>query len=402
MAPYSSSPGWSFTVDELKKGVVCCFICRDTKLVVHGLTPVFVGDNDDLPPALYKFSLYDYVRPVFGHKRPPQQGTDVDESSSNTETEPLEKEDAILLPCGHLLGKTCVDLWKNSCNRRGKKVSCPTCRIDLVPSPTLAAIRCERHRPIWPINIGQAPAQGEPSMREVLIERMRQRPQGLDPHKEAALSCAECHSTRKAVQQEISLWCALSRHRSQQTWKERIRTAIYIWQQGRRIRSEQGIGSEPIAIGHKLELEPPRCPRHNVPGAINLARPLPNSSRTRLWLRQFILRGTEPERTPNQYPTEGDKYGGEIAKDCHRCFEERRPDWKAMHEANCREWIAKGFFSPWSPEQVESDWHTDFEYDPDDEFDWGDRYIYLPRAAKAQDQGDGEQPAKRRKLSKDA
>ncbi|KAK4208283.1 hypothetical protein QBC37DRAFT_379229 [Rhypophila decipiens] len=106
----------------------------------------------------------------------------------------------------------------------------------------------------------------------------------------------------------------------------------------------------------RLELEPPRCPRHKVPEAINLARPLPSSSRTRLWLRNFIVSGDEPERTPNQYPTEGDKYKGKFSKDCHYCFEERRPDWKAQYEADCKEWIAKGFFSPWSPEQVESDW----------------------------------------------
>ncbi|KAK4208284.1 hypothetical protein QBC37DRAFT_379230 [Rhypophila decipiens] len=210
MAPSSSSPGWSFTLDELKTGVVCCFICRDTKLVVHGLTPVFVGDKDDLPPAVNEYSLYDYARFVHGQQPTPQQGTDVDESSSNTENEPLEKEDAILLPCGHLLGKTCLGVWKGVCNRNGKRLSCPTCRIDLVPPPTLEAIRCKRHRLIWPVNIGQAPAQGKPSMREVLIERMGQRPQGLDPHKEAALSCTECDLTREAVKQEISKRCAHS------------------------------------------------------------------------------------------------------------------------------------------------------------------------------------------------
>ncbi|KAM7219823.1 hypothetical protein V8F06_004857 [Rhypophila decipiens] len=228
--------------------------------------------------AVYEYSLYDYVRSVPGQQAPPQQGTDVDESSSNTENEPLDEEDAILLPCGHLLGKTCLDLWKGVCNRHGKRVSCPTCRIDIVPPPTLEAIRCERHRLIWPVNIGRAPAQGEPSVRQVLIERMRQRSQGLDPHKEAALNCTECDSTREAVKQEISEWLAHSQHRSRLTWEERIRTAIPISQQAIRIRSEQGIGSKPIAIGQKWTPEGPGGPLLKWNGADWVERPAARKS----------------------------------------------------------------------------------------------------------------------------
>ncbi|KAM7216369.1 hypothetical protein V8F06_008291 [Rhypophila decipiens] len=78
------------------KAVVCA-ICHDSELVIPGLQPL-TSDNF---------------------------------------------EDAVLLACGHVLGKDCVKNWKDNCMAGRKHTwSCPICRADLSPR------RCKKHRDI--------------------------------------------------------------------------------------------------------------------------------------------------------------------------------------------------------------------------------------------------------------